>query len=278
MSIKEFSWLTKDQLKIHAVDWSIEQPQAVIALVHGLGEHCRRYDHLARFFNDKAYAFVGYDRRGHGRSEGKRGHTLDFEAFLDEVQSLLEHCQKKYPGLPVFLYGHSMGGNLALNYMLKRKPSGIKGLIVTGAWIKLATNPPIFLIWLGKLMRMIYPAFSQPSGLDAQHISSLPKEVEAYVNDPLIHDKLTSATGIDMMKAANDLAAYRGDFAVPLLMMHGEKDMIIAPEGSRDFAQNVSGPITHKEWPELYHEIHNEANAQEIFNYTLNWMKAISND
>ena len=82
MSIKEFSWLTKDQLNIHAVEWSIEQPQAVMALVHGLGEHCRRYDHLAHFFNDKGYAFIGYDRRGHGRSEGKRGHTLDFEAFL----------------------------------------------------------------------------------------------------------------------------------------------------------------------------------------------------
>ena len=127
-------------------------------------------------------------------------------------------------------------------------------------------------------MRMIYPAFSQPSGLNANHISSVPKEVEAYVNDPLIHDKVTSATGIDMMKAANDLSAYRGNFEVPLLMMHGEKDMIIDPQGSRDFVQNVSGSITHKEWPKLYHEIHNEANAQEIFNYTLNWMKAISND
>lgn len=278
MNTKEFSWLTKDQLNIHAVDWSIEQPQAVIALVHGLGEHCRRYDHLARFFNDNAFAMVGYDRRGHGRSEGKRGHTLDFEVLLDEVQTLLQHCQKKYPDLPVFLYGHSMGGNLALSYMLQRKPAGIKGVIVTGAWIKLATNPSAFLIWLGRLMRKIYPAFSQPNGLNPKHICTVPKEVDAYVNDPLVHDKITSATGIDMMKAGDALADYRGDFPVPLLMMHGEQDMIIAPQGSRDFAQNVKGSITHKEWPQLYHEIHNEANAQAIFNYTLNWMKEISND
>ncbi|MEM9823745.1 MAG: lysophospholipase [Bacteroidota bacterium] len=276
MSTKEFSWQTKDQLKIYAVEWSVEQPKAVIALVHGLGEHCRRYDHLARFFNDQGYAMLGYDRRGHGRSEGKRGHTTSYAAFLDEVQTLVSHCKDKFPDCPLFLYGHSMGGNLALNYLLQRQPKDIKGIVVTGAWIKLATNPPAFLLWLGKLMRIIYPAFTQPNGLDANHISTVKKEVDAYANDPLVHDKVTSATGIDMLKAGNFLATYRGNFSVPLLMMHGGEDKIIDPAGSRDFCQNVSGLVQHKEWPNLYHEIHNEANADEIFNFALQWMEGLS--
>lgn len=275
MNAKAFEWLTNDQIKIYAVDWTIDQPKGVIALIHGLGEHCRRYDHLAQYFNQKGYAVVGYDRRGHGQSGGKRGHTTSFDAFLDEITQLLEATRERYPNSPLYLYGHSMGGNLTLNYFLRRKPTGIKGVIVTGTWIKLATNPPFFLLLIGKLMRRIYPGFSQKSGLDASLISSVASEVKTYVDDPLVHDHITSATGIDMLYAAEYLENYRGAFSVPLLMMHGEKDQIIAAEGSAAFAKQITGQVEYKEWKDLYHEIHNEANPTMIFDYTYNWMEKI---
>ena len=91
--VQEFNWKTKDGIEIYAVNWKVEQPKAVVALIHGLGEHSRRYDHLAAYFNQKDYAVVGYDRRGHGLSKGKRGHTKNYDSFLDEVADLLaETC------------------------------------------------------------------------------------------------------------------------------------------------------------------------------------------
>ncbi|MFT7603149.1 MAG: acylglycerol lipase, partial [Saprospiraceae bacterium] len=107
----EFNWQTKDGITIFGKEWKTENPKAVIALVHGFGEHCMRYDAMANYYNRKGYAMIGYDRRGHGQSTGPRGFTPNFEAYLDEVAALIEAGKKRYPGKPIILYGHSMGGN-----------------------------------------------------------------------------------------------------------------------------------------------------------------------
>ena len=115
MTSNEFNWTTPDKVKIYAKEWKVEFPKAVIALVHGLGEHCNRYQHLAEYFAKHNIATVGYDRRGHGQSEGKRGHSPNYETLLQEVDQLLEVTKNRYPITPVFIYGHSMGGNILLN-------------------------------------------------------------------------------------------------------------------------------------------------------------------
>ena len=99
----EFSWTTNDGLKIFAKDWKIENPKAVIALVHGFGEHCMRYDAMAKYYNDYEYAMV-YDRRGHGQSEGKRGHTPSYQHLLNDIESLLKCARRDYNYTPIFLY------------------------------------------------------------------------------------------------------------------------------------------------------------------------------
>ena len=183
--VQEFNWKTKDGIEIYAVNWKVEQPKAVVALVHGLGEHCHRYDHLAAYFNQKKYAVVSYDRRGHGRSKGKRGHTKNYDSFLDEVHTLLAETKKAYPNTPTFIYAHSMGGNIALNYVLKNRPD-IIGTITTGAWIKLALPTPTVLVFLSKLIRAIYPGLTFSNKLDGDLITSIPEEARKYEQDPLV--------------------------------------------------------------------------------------------
>ena len=101
--MKNINWTTPDQLNIYAVNFDIPNPKAVICLVHGLGEHLHRYDEMIAYYNKNNLAVVAYDRRGHGQSEGKRGHTSNgVAAYLDEIDQLLIKAKSLYPGLPRF--------------------------------------------------------------------------------------------------------------------------------------------------------------------------------
>jgi len=272
MTSNEFSWTTPDKLKIYAKEWKVEFPKAVIALVHGLGEHCNRYQHVAEYFAKHNIAMVGYDRRGHGQSEGKKGHTPDYEALLKEVDELVKITKERYPVTPVFIYGHSMGGNILLKYLIDRKPK-VSGAISSGAFIEFPDAPPALLIFIGKIMRKIYPSFSQNNGLDAKGVSSDAKVVEAYLKDPLVHDRITPATAIGMIETAKELETYKGNITVPTLIMHGNQDKLTGFNGSKQFAQRVTGDVTYKEWQNAYHEIHNEPNQQAVFDYTIAWIR-----
>jgi len=271
MKANEFSWLSTDQIKLYAKEWPVQPAKAVIALVHGMGEHCNRYNHFAAFYNKKGFAVVGYDHVGHGQSEGKRGNASSFEALLDGVSELLQHSQERYPDTPIFLYGHSMGGNIVLNYSQRRKLD-VTGVIVTGPWIKLANEPPAMLIKVGRFVNR-FGGFTQGNGLDPKMISRDAAEVKKYIDDPLVHDRVGSKNGIALADAADWLYNKKGMVQIPTLVMHGGDDQITSPKGSKQFVSNMDGDITYKEWTGMYHEIHNEKEQQTVFNYTLDWMR-----
>lgn len=266
-----FSWTTNDHLTIYGIDWPCPQPRAVVGIVHGLGEHVHRYEHVVAHFHKHQLAAIGYDRRGHGRSGGQRGHTLGIEAFLDEIAHLAVEAEARYPGVPLVLYGHSMGGNLLLNYILRRHPT-IQGAIVTAPHITLAFQPSALMVGMGKLMKNIFPGFTQANGLDVNQLSRDKAVIAAYQADPHVHDRLTAKTGMCMLDAAAFLNQYSGAFPVPLLLMHGAADGITSPDGTRAFASRISGPVTLKIWDGLYHEIHNEPEQAQVLDTMTDWI------
>ncbi|MCO6476507.1 MAG: lysophospholipase [Phaeodactylibacter sp.] len=272
MQETEFNWQTSDGLNIYAKEWKAREPQGVICLVHGLGEHVNRYAHLARFFTGRGFSVIGYDRRGHGRSAGLRGHTPDAETLLDEVAKLLIEAEIRYRARPVFLYGQSQGGQLVLAYALKRHPN-IQGIIASSPWIRLSFEPSPVMIALGKLMHRLHPTFTQSNGLNPSHLSRNPQVVKAYQEDPLVHDRITAATGIAMLRQSHWLDGYSGAFPVPLLLMHGSADKITSPEASRALAGRLEGNVTFKLWDGAYHEIHNEDIQEQAFEYVLGWLE-----
>jgi len=162
----EFKFKTFDGLQLFGQSWQPEnQPKAVICLVHGLGEHSGRYVHVANRLTKAGYAIFTFDLRGHGKSEGLLGHTPSYEALMQDISSMLEAANKQFPQIPSFLCGHSLGGNLVLNYVLRRQPH-LKGVVATAPWLRLAFEPPVSKIALGKMTNYIWPSFSQKSGLD----------------------------------------------------------------------------------------------------------------
>jgi len=270
--MKEFNWKNAEGLNLYGVNWQIENPVAVIALVHGQGEHLGRYQHLARWFNARNIAVVAFDQQGHGKSDGTRGHAANLDAFLNDIGQFLEGVQQRYSGLPLFLYGHSMGGQLTLNYTLRRKPN-ITGLIVSAPWIRLAFEAPAIKVMVGRLLKRFMPNLTLPTGLTANFVSRDPAVVKAYVNDPLVHARVSAAGGIALLEGADWLNHFAGAMPVPTLLMHGTGDKLTSSAATREFVSRVTGDVTHHEWPGFYHEIHNEVEQEQVFEFTYNWLK-----
>ena len=275
--MNELYWKNREGMKLYAAEWPVAAPRAVIALVHGQSEHIGRYRHVAAWYNRQGIAFIGYDQQGYGRSEGKKGHAHSLDALLDDIGQLLEETSMRYPGVPLFLYGHSMGGHLALNYTLRRNPE-LAGVIATGPWIRLAFPAPALKILAAKALKNIAPALALPTDLAVEFLSRDEAVVRAYQNDPLVHGLLSVSAGLDLLEGAGWLDGFAGDFSVPVLLMHGEADRITSPAATRSFSERVGGDVTHREWRGLYHEIHNEKEREEVFEFTLQWIDKILRD
>ena len=272
---EEFTWKEKDGTDIYAVAWPADEPVAVMGIIHGIGEHSRRYDHLAAWFVARGITCIGYDRRGHGRSGGIRGHASAYNLLLDEVDSLLAACSRRCPTLPNYLYGHSMGGQVLLNYLIQRQP-GLAGAIVSAPHIDLPTAPGSFQVALGKLMRRFKPDFTQPSPVDATLLSRDPEVVRRYRQDKLVHDHVSAQLGIDLLEAAATLNAYGDGLPVATLLIHGDGDGITDHGASRRFADRNRNGVAFKSFPGYYHELHNEPTWPEVAEVVLAWMQSLT--
>lgn len=268
----ESSWDNQDGTKFYVRGWEPDRkPKAVVCLVHGHSEHVGRYAHVGEAFSKAGYVLAGYDERGHGKTSGARGHIPSYEAMLDDISDFMALMQKRYPGLPRFLYGHSMGGNQVINFALRRRPV-LAGVIATGPWLKLAFDPPAIKLTLGRLMNNIYPAFTQASELETAALSRDPEVVHAYEKDPLVHDKISARLFVSMYESGLWALDHAADFSLPLLLMHGTADRLTSWRASREFAEHAGKNITWRAWDGFYHEIHNEPGKAEVLKTMTAWM------
>jgi alpha-beta hydrolase superfamily lysophospholipase len=273
MEPKMFSWYNAEGLKLVGQEWRPEgAPRAVVALVHGIGEHMGRYRHIAEALNRADIGMIGFDLAGHGQSEGIRGHT-SYDSTLDEIDHLLRQAASRYPELPRFLYGHSLGGVLALYYALKRRPK-ILGFIVTSPGIipTQASNPGRQL--LARVVSAIKPSFTLGNGLDANNLSHDTAVVQAYKTDPLNHPRVSGRLGLDLLTKGAWIIDHAADFPGPLLLMQGSEDRLVQPQATRAFAEKIPADrLTYKEWDGMYHEIHNETQKADVIQSMIDWIE-----
>lgn len=261
---------TLDGITLYTQSWLPEGDiKARVLLVHGMGEHSARYEHVARVLTDAGLRVDSFDHRGHGRSAGSRGHSPSYQHLMDDIQLMLAQDDTT----PVFLYGHSMGGNLVLNYGLKNPP--IQGIVATGPWLKLTDQPPAALVLFARLMAGIKPDLTLNSGLDADGLSHDPELNQAYRDDSLVHPKISVKHFTGIVDAGLRAIEQAGSFSAPLLLVHGEKDPVCDPQGSREFFEACgSDDKTLKIWPGLFHEVHNEPEKEAVINTIRDWILA----
>lgn len=263
---------TSDGLTLRGNIWETEgQPKAALCLIHGHGEHIGRYLHVAQAFTQAGYALLGMDLRGHGKSDGPRGHIPAYSSLMDDLHLLLENASKRYSEAPLVLYGHSLGGNLVLNYAL-RQEHDLQAVIATGPWLRLAFEPPLIKITLGHLMNRLYPAFSQPSGVDTTALSHDPAVVTAYKADPLVHDRISARLFMDIHTAGLWALDHAGSLPTPTLLMHGTEDRLTSAQASEEFARRAGKICTLRLWEGLFHEIHNEPEKEDVLAEILSWL------
>ena len=271
MEKKEFPWTTPKNIPIYACEWSpIPPAKAVIVLVHGIGEHIGRYEHVAQFFNQNHIAFIGADLIGHGKSGGQRGHVDSYDDFMILINWMIAEAENRYSGLPVILYGHSMGGNLVLYYGLTQD-SNVKGIIATSPGLEVAKVAPLTQ-FLGKLMYSVFPRFSVNNSLDVTGLSPDQNVVTTYQNDPLVHPKVSARLGLDIMKNGLWIRENAAKITKPLFIAHGDNDRLASISGTRDFVQRAKGDLTYREFPGGYHELHNSPEQTILFDEILKWV------
>ena len=257
--------------KLFYQSWHGEHdPKAIICIVHGFAEYSNRYAQMAEVFTRQGFHVYAFDRIGHGQSQGKRGHVDRYDHLLNEVDMLLDLAKKDFPEVPLFIYGHSQGGNITLNYVLRRQPN-VAGAIATGSWIYLGDSPSSFMQGLLTVLVRIFPRLAVPTGLKPEDISRDDEEVRKYREDPAVFSKITLRTAFEMFQGSEYLKQKHTSYT-PLLIMHGSADKICLPKGSKEFVANFTGTIQYKEWPGRFHEIHNEHNREEVFQHTVDWI------
>ena len=271
----EFEIKPADGTRLQGQGWEPDgEIKAVVCLVHGLGEHSGRYDHVAEAFNRAGLAVLAFDLRGHGRSAGKRGHAPSYAVLMEDTALFLDQAPERYPALPVFLYGHSLGGNLAIHFALRKKPP-LAGIVASSPLLRLAYAPPAWKTMLLETMYALRIKWSIPRGEDDTALSHDQNVVRAKRNDPLCHGRVTAQLAVEMLRNGDWNLAHAAGFPCPLLLMHGDADRITSAEATKEFALQAKACCTLKIWDGFFHELHNEPGKNLVLAFALDWMANI---
>ena len=252
--------------------YPLPDPRAVVLIVHGMGEYGRRYERFViPQLLEHGLCAITYDQFGHGSAPGKKGHHPGYNYLLESIDKCLEKSEETFGDLPLILYGHSMGGNVALSYVLSR-PHKIKGAVISSPFLRLSFEPPAWKLTMGRILGKIVPSLTLANEIESGAISQIKEEVEAYQNDPLIHDRVSPAYSIAFLKKGEQLIERAGEINLPVLVLHGTADRLTDPEASWELAENAGDNVEYLEVKGGYHELHHDIGRQEVMNHILCWI------
>jgi alpha-beta hydrolase superfamily lysophospholipase len=274
MEHREGTFRGAGALELFYQRWRPEgEPRAILAIVHGFGEHSGRYMNGVNYLVPRGYAVYGFDHRGHGRSPGKRGHINNWSEYRDDVCAFVKLVAESEPNRPMFMLGHSLGGLIALEYGL-HYPGGLRGIIASSPLLVQAGLSPV-LIATSKILSRVAPSVAIKTGLDASTISRDPAVVKAYQEDPLVHSFGTPRLSTEITAAQNWTNAHAGDLKLPLLLIVGSEDRLVPPEGGRRFFDAVTFADKQKlDYQGAYHETHNDIIASQVMADVERWLQA----
>lgn len=280
----EFFLTTNDHIDLFVRDWSPAQATSAasvnlspsstahpagVVIMHGLGEHCGRYAHVARFFSRLGFAVRTYDLRGHGQSAGARGSVPDGDAMLRDARLVINDFTAQLHAPPV-LFGHSMGGLFAARFATEGL-APLRALILSSP--ALAVHLSSLELMLLKVATALFPGLGISNGVRPRYLTHDAEVVDAYKNDRLVHTRI-SARLLNSMRAA---MVYAHDHApqlqIPVLMLVAEDDRLVDPMGSKSFAARLPTASSKAIFYEgFYHEVFNELDATRVFDDLRLWL------
>ncbi len=247
------------------------KPKLAIVLIHGLGDHSGRYMDWMEKFEDLGVVWVTADLPGHGLSSGKRGCFRTIECPFKIVEHLITLAKNRFEGLPIILYGHSMGGNICANFVIQKSPK-IDGLILTSPWLGLINRPPNWKIELAKLVSPLLKNMTLKTGVMREQLTFNEKALDNFEKDNLIHGKITLGTFLIMWDAAFYIRKNALSIKIPTLLLHGTSDTITNWRTTMRFGLKIRQISKFRSFDGMLHELHHDANNNMVAKEITKWL------
>jgi alpha-beta hydrolase superfamily lysophospholipase len=250
----------RDGTTLAVREWPAAPARASILLVHGLGEHSGRWEHVGQFFQREGFDATAFDLRGHGHSGGRRAYVRDWAQYLDDVEDMLATLEG-----PKVLYGHSLGGLIVTSYAVSDRPQ--PDLLVASA-PGLDDNLAPILHVLSKILGPIVPTLSVAAGIKGEQLTHDPEVAKAYDDDPMVLKKTTAKLGYEALQERPKTIELIGRIGIPTLTIHGSEDPIVPPSASTLLEPHATRIV----YEGFRHECHNEIGKERVLGDIVNWI------
>ena len=262
-------------VRLHLQAWlPATEPAAVLAVVHGYGEHGGRHHYLAEAMAARNYAVYAYDLRGHGLSSGQRGQVGRFGDYMADTAVYLDEVRALETGRPLFLLGHSLGGLISAAFAIDH-PDGLDGLILSSPFLRLGFEVPATRRFGARMLSVVWPGRDIGNTLRAEELSHEADVVEAYTTDPLVHHRAPARWAAETLAAQDAILACAPRLELPLLVLYGDGDVVADPAAGREFAEAAgSADKTVRGYEGFYHELFNETGREQVFADLADWLGA----
>ena len=261
------------RLRLHYRAWEASAPRSALLLVHGLAEHSGRYQRFGEDLAVAGHSVYALDLRGHGDSDGRRGHVRRFDQLLQDVDRFRREVHGMVrPDLPLFLVGHSLGGLIALRYLEEYNPP-FRGAVLSAPWLATALDIPHWKVAAAQVLTRIAPSLPMKANIPPEYLSHDPAIAEAFRSDPLVHDRITPRMFTEISTAMG-LVFQRADrIGVPLLFLLPGGDPITDTNRTRALAHSIrQTDVTLRMFPEAYHELFNEVDRSLVLSELRAWL------
>lgn len=273
MDLKIATFRTRDGLKLHYEHWTPLSPKAGIILVHGAGDHCGRYRTFVQHFTAQGYKVCLYDQRGHGRSPGRRVYAKRLEMLWEDLKTYAEFCKNGDANFPWYLVGHSLGGQIVLNF-LARHSGFFRAACASSSNIEIAMTMPKWQERTGRLLLAVWPTWKLRGIAKPEGLSHDPAVIADYKKDPFAYPYVTIGIGSEIIKNLETIYQLPSKIETPLLMLHGSADQYCLPSGTKRFFNDLT--LAEKQlkiYENCYHELFNETRKGEVFHDIQNWFE-----
>ncbi len=250
-------------------------PWASLTILHGFGDHGGRFDSMAVSLASSGIGVLAVDLLGHGRSPGRRGIIPTYEALMDEVGNAANLASRLWEETPKFVLGHSMGGNLVLNWALRRRfeAHGLRGIIAVAPMLRMAMQPRPQFLRAGRWLEKRWPNFRVSARVDVRQLCSDPSGHDAYLRDPYVHRKMSLRLGLALVESGEWAIEHAEQLDRPCLLMHGTEDTLTCPNATEEMARRMGQQVSLKLWSNCRHDLHFELQREMVTAYLMNWIR-----
>lgn len=253
---------TTDGTALFTRYWECTEPRARMLIIHGVGEHSGRWEHVGSYFAAAGFDVRSYDQRGHGGTSDGPVDIESFDLFLDDIEEQISGL-----GAPVVIYGHSLGGLIATSYAESDRPQPDLYVLSAPA---LSASVPAVLRLAATVLSKVSPGLALKNSIKGEHLSRDPAVAEAYFADPLVYEKTTARFGDAFLDAMDRTRDAVDQIRTPTLVIHGANDELVPPSASAPLAAVPC--VERKLFPGLRHEIHNEPEQDEVLGFVAAWL------